>query len=670
MKKWFLRTSLAKLVLLFGCPIIIFFNFLLLTLSTPDQDNLSLFTTSAPSLRSPPVLTEGPPALVPPKDVPGAFISIHDSSQCLDTMGHNRASQKAGMFACHYKGGTQSWTWSSKYGALRNEMMNLCLCKELILCDCEKNIWPIQEVAPHVLFGLSYVPKLNRNPMSKYDFNERVSAAIGPYRASYPDLRHKTCKNQKRANLRAPMLTTTIIICFVDEEYNTLLRTIYSVLTRSPSNLLDEIILVDDGSTDPRLLNELPIYIERHLPRVRLVRTHARTLCFSLSPFTHTHTHHVGLLERCSEPVDLYHQQLPHTLTYKTILLINLTGTGLIRARVRGVSEASSPTVTFLDSHVEVGDGWLSPLMERLSDSSRPRLIVCPVITVINQNTLKPQTTLDHGNTAYGVFDWKLIFHWKYHRKDPAPSIRGSPPKSPSDPVESPTMAGGLFSMRVQDFYDMGTYDEGMEGWGGENLELSFRAWMCGGSIEIVPCSLVGHIFRKKNPTKFETGSVSDLFRKNLKRVAEVWMDDYKDLFYTRYVSLFEHTKNNDRSFSVLFFFFCFLLPLKPNPKKKLLNKFILSRNRRAKSEMNYGDVSKRVQLRNRLKCQSFQWYMDTLVPNMFQAFERNIRAGGTLFLSVSFVNYFSLSPSLPPSFFSCSIIHTHATSPTKQQVR
>lgn len=70
----------------------------------------------------------------------------------------------------------------------------------------------------------------------------------------------------------------------------------------------------------------------------------------------------------------------------------------------------------------------------------------------------------------------------------------------------SPTTAGGLLGMTRQWFVELGGFNKNLQMWGGESLELSLRVWMCGGHVEMVPCSRVGHIFRSKLPYELPLG--------------------------------------------------------------------------------------------------------------------------------------------------------------------
>jgi hypothetical protein len=61
----------------------------------------------------------------------------------------------------------------------------------------------------------------------------------------------------------------------------------------------------------------------------------------------------------------------------------------------------------------------------------------------------------------------------------------------------------------------------------------ALQVWMCGGTIEQVPCSRIGHIFRTHSPYSFQNGTSTH--RKNSIRLAEVWMDDYNNFYYDRF---------------------------------------------------------------------------------------------------------------------------------------
>lgn len=69
----------------------------------------------------------------------------------------------------------------------------------------------------------------------------------------------------------------SVIICFYNEHLRTLLRTVHSIINRTPSNMLQEIILVDDESDIQDLYKNLSTYINKQkLVNVKLFKTDRR----------------------------------------------------------------------------------------------------------------------------------------------------------------------------------------------------------------------------------------------------------------------------------------------------------------------------------------------------------------------------------------------------------
>uniref|UniRef100_A0A453Z132 Polypeptide N-acetylgalactosaminyltransferase n=1 Tax=Anopheles gambiae TaxID=7165 RepID=A0A453Z132_ANOGA len=361
------------------------------------------------------------------------------------------------------------------------------------------------------------VHQLVRQGYDQQGLNQYVSDLI-PVRRRLPDLRDPWCTAETRLLPELPQ--ASIVIVFFNEAWSVLVRTVHSILDRTPHALIREIILVDDFSnlgkkhtaTAAHLRTQLDEYFSSY-PLVRILRVPKRL--------------------------------------------------GLIRARLHGARNASSDFLTFLDAHCECMNGWLEGQLDPVVRN--PHTIALPTIDWIDENNLK--LVSDKAPVFYGAMGWGLDFEWR-GRWD-----RVHKPDNKMEPFSTPVMAGGLFTIHRKFFEWLGWYDEGMDVYGGENIELSLKAWMCGGRLLTVPCARVAHIQKTGHP--YLKNVKTDVVRVNSVRVAEVWMDEYADVLYGMF----------------------------GGPEFR----------------GNFGDLSERKQLRKDLHCKDFHWYLQNVFPEIME---------------------------------------------------
>ena len=231
----------------------------------------------------------------------------------------------------------------------------------------------------------------------------------------------------------------------------------------------------------------------------------------------------------------------------KIRIVRNDTRKGLIWSRQSATGLSESPVIVSLDAHVKVQDDWLRPLIERLE--KYPDAVVIPVTCGLDPKEWK-ETSEFFAKTGW---DWNLDFKWIH-----------------DDGTDStPAMAGHCFAFTKQWWNTIGGFDSSMREWGGENIEFTLKTWLAGGSVQVVRQSAVAHWFKSKFNYDFSTSTLEW----NKARIAEVWFDDYKELFYQAI--------------------------------------------RKKSGTVKFGDVADQTTTRSKIQKKSFGWYLETIQPDL-----------------------------------------------------
>ncbi|XP_059167551.1 probable N-acetylgalactosaminyltransferase 6 [Physella acuta] len=311
----------------------------------------------------------------------------------------------------------------------------------------------------------------------EFAFNQFVSDRIS-IRRTLPDVRHRKCTQYSPDSL--PLLVASVIIVFHNEPWTTLMRTVYSVIDRSPPSLLKEIILLDNGSTRSSL--KFPI-LERYLQPLGKVRV-------------------IRLQDRL----------------------------GLAQGLTLGVREMSGDVAVFLPPHCEATEGWLPPLLGLVAQNTTR--VAVPVIDVIRHDTfeyLKP----DENVQTVRSFTWDLMAKTRQFQNET---------ESPTSSFPCPAVIDGIFAIAKDFLLSMGGFNEHFYGSDVMFLDLSFKTWLCAGSIHVVPCSHVGHVYPRLESQVYQF--TDETLIKERLLLARLWMEEYS-IFVEEHMAAYQYVSRS-----------------------------------------------------------------------------------------------------------------------------
>jgi polypeptide N-acetylgalactosaminyltransferase len=233
---------------------------------------------------------------------------------------------------------------------------------------------------------------------------------------------------------------------------------------------------------------------------------------------------------------------------------------GIIWCRLAGARVARGDILLFLDCHIEAGYNFLPPLLEPIARNYRT--VTVPSLDIIDKQTYE----ISEFPRARTVFDWH------FHAQRIPMRDTDFETLSASDNYPTPIIWGSTYAISVKHFWELKP-DSGLITHGADFLEMSFKINLCGGRLVEVPCSRIAHLYRRFPYEKHDHDG--DFKAANNKRVAEIWLDDYKAALYSRH----------------------------PERYKRI--------------EIDEEDIQEQRELKKELRCKPFKYFVENVAPDM-----------------------------------------------------